>query len=615
MINTRILKLLCFILLVMPVAGLAQPKELPVIGNNAESRLKGGIESGKELIQDGQYDSAIVLFRNLLPLCKGLNDETRIVSLINNYIGSTYIFKGNFDHAVQYLSLAASRLIDSPAVHSMLLIRIYNNLSVALNRISENESALHYLDKAEAIATQHGLVKMLPGILINQGRIYKEMQLWVKSKDRFDQVLLLLDTVTIESNLLGISALEIKQISYTNLGQLYIAQNNMQTALYYLQKSSKLLSSRSNPYYQVPNLVGLGRVYLSLKKYKLAGRYLEDALALSQKSGIGDGLSEAAHYLSDLYAATGNYERAYRFHFEYKKMEDSIRQNEKASEIRQLETRYRIVEKDKKLAESRFLRTQQERLLKNRNLWILLISVIALLVSIILVVMFRSYGQKQKIQQQHVHTLEKDKQIAVMKAMLEGEEKERGRIAGNLHDGIGSIISAVKMNFSILKLAHFENRDIYNKGMVLLDEAAKEIRATAHNLMPEILVQEGLEAAVRNFCKRMEQSRLLQIECQMNGDFGKIEKDMALLVYRIVQELVSNIVKHAMAAKALVQINYSDGLLMIAVEDNGRGIPGKEDAGGMGLRSIREKVSMLNGLMSVESTAAEGTQVYIEIDC
>ncbi len=599
----------------LPVASPAQHNELPAIGNNKESRIKEGIESGKELIQDGYYDSAIALFRNLRPMCKGIHDETRLVSLINNYIGSTYIFKGNFDHAVQYLSLAAATLIDSPAVHSMLLIRIYNNLSVALNRISENESALLYLDKAEAIAMQYGLIKMLPGILINQGRIYKEMQQWEKSKSRFDQVLRLLDTVTIESNLLGLSQLEIRQISYTNLGQLYLTQNDIQTALFYFQKSSKILSSRSNPYYQVPNLIGLGRVYLSQKHYDLAGKYLTDAMALAQKSGIGDGISEAAHYLSDLYAATGKFEKAYQFHFEYKKMEDSIRQNEKAKEVRQLEAKYRIVEKDKKLAESRLLRAQQERLLKNRNLWILLISVIALLVTIILIVMFRSYRQKQRIQQQNLYTLEKDKQIAVMKAMLEGEEKERGRIAGNLHDGIGSIISAVKMNFSILKLAHFENRDIYNKGMVLLDEAAKEIRATAHNLMPEILVQEGLEAAVRNFCKRMEQTRLLQIECQMNGDFSRIEKDMALLVYRIVQELVSNVVKHAMAAHALVQINYSDGLLMIAVEDNGCGMLEHDGAGGMGLRSIKEKVGMLNGLMSVESIAAEGTQVYIEIDC
>lgn len=615
MINPRILRLLCFVLLMAPVAVQAQRKEMPVIGNNAGSRIKSAIESGKALIQDGYYDSAITLFRNIRPMCKGLNDEARFVSLINNYIGSTYIFKGNFDYAVQYLSMAAAALADSPSVHAVLLIRIYNNLSVAFNRIAENESALLYLDKAEAIATQHDLVKMLPSILINQGRIYKEMQQWEKSKSRFDQVLLLMDTLTLDANLLGVSPLEIKQISYTNLGQLYIAQNNMQTALYYLQKSSSILSFRSNPYYQVPNLVGLGRAYLSLKNYDLAEKYLAEAMALSRKSGIGDGISEAAHYLSDLYAATGKYEKAYQFHFEYKKMEDSIRQSEKTREVRQLEARYRIVEKDKKLAESRLFRTQQERLLKNRNLWILLVSVIALLVTIILIVMFRSYRQKQRIQQQNLYTLEMDKQMAVMKAMLEGEEKERKRIAGNLHDGIGSIISAVKMNFSILRPAHFENPDIYNKGMVLLDEAAKEIRATAHNLMPEILVQEGLEAAVSNFCKRMEQTRLLQIECQMNGDFGRIEKDMALLVYRIVQELVSNIVKHAMAAKALVQINYSDGLLMIAVEDNGRGMAEPEGAGGMGLRSIKEKVSMLNGLMSVETVAAEGTQVYIEIDC
>ncbi len=610
-----VLRLLCFIMVLIPVACPAQHKELPALLADKESQVKARIDSGKELIQGGHYDSAIALFQGLRPRCKGLTNETRLVSLINNYIGSTYIFKGNFELAVQHLSQAAATLIDSPEVHSILLIRIYNNLSVALNRITENESALRYLEKAEEIATQYGHVKMLPSILINEGRIYKEMQLWQKSKSKFDNVLLLLDTTTIESNLLGVTPLEIKQVSYTNLGQLYISMGDMPTALSYLQKSNKLLSPGSNPYYHVPNLIALGRVYLSMKNYSLAEKYLTNAMALSRKTGIGDGVSEAAHYLSDLYAATGKFEKAYEFHFEYKKMEDSIRQHEKTKEVRQLEAKYRVVEKDKKLAENRLLRTQQERLLKNRNLWILLISVIALLVTIILIVMFRSYRQKQRIQQQNLYTLEKDKQIAVMKAMLEGEEKERGRIAGNLHDGIGSMISAVKMNFSILKLTHIENRDIYHKGMLLLDEAAKELRATAHNLMPEILVQEGLEAAVINFCKRMEQTRLLHIDCQMNGDFGQIEKDMELLVYRIVQELVNNIVKHAGAANALVQINYSMGLLMIAVEDNGRGIPEKETAGGMGLRSIKEKVSMLNGLMSVESTAAEGTQVYIEIDC
>jgi signal transduction histidine kinase len=156
--------------------------------------------------------------------------------------------------------------------------------------------------------------------------------------------------------------------------------------------------------------------------------------------------------------------------------------------------------------------------------------------------------------------------------------------------------------------------DDFLEVMELLDEASADLRKTAHNLMPEILLQEGLAKATRLFCERVSKGHSLEIIYETWGKSRPLAGDIELTAYRIIQEMINNILKHAGATQALVQIVFHDSQLCITVEDNGRGIPGIANGKeGVGLQTIRERVKLLNGQIDIAGKPGKGTSVYIEL--
>jgi signal transduction histidine kinase len=163
------------------------------------------------------------------------------------------------------------------------------------------------------------------------------------------------------------------------------------------------------------------------------------------------------------------------------------------------------------------------------------------------------------------------------------------------------------------KTAH--TNDDFTELMQMLEEASADLRKTAHNLMPEILLQEGLAKASLLFCERVRKGHSLQINTEIWGKVRRLPGDVELTTYRIIQELIHNILKHAGASQALVQIVFHESQLCITVEDNGRGMPADDShRDGIGLRTIRERVKLLNGQIDTVSTPGEGTSVYIELN-
>src|SRR5690606_20151980 len=157
--------------------------------------------------------------------------------------------------------------------------------------------------------------------------------------------------------------------------------------------------------------------------------------------------------------------------------------------------------------------------------------------------------------------------------IIAGEEQERSRLARELHDGIMVLFSAIRMKLRQLPKSHRalttdrEFNDLNDE----LEQAIKELRRTAHNLMPDMLLDGGLAEAVFYFCKSLQQNSPLRINFQLYGNLPRLKEDAELSLYRIIQELVQNIIRHAEANKALVQFNYRDEVLCVTIEDNGKG--------------------------------------------
>ena len=224
------------------------------------------------------------------------------------------------------------------------------------------------------------------------------------------------------------------------------------------------------------------------------------------------------------------------------------------------------------------------------------------------------------MQEQRINELETQQQLTATEAVLKGEEQERTRLAKDLHDGLGGMLSGIKYSFQTMKrnlIMTPDNQQAFERSMDMLDSSIKEMRRVAHNMMPEALVKFGLDVALKDFCNDINQSGALQVNYQSIGmDNADIEQTTAITIYRIVQELINNTMKHAAARTAIVQVSKTNGKISITVEDDGKGFDPAivSHAKGIGWNNIQSRVEYLKGKLDVKSEPGKGTSVHIELN-
>lgn len=286
----------------------------------------------------------------------------------------------------------------------------------------------------------------------------------------------------------------------------------------------------------------------------------------------------------------------------------------------------------KELREERIDLAKNQRLfeLKSRRsnftLYSLLFSIGAILIGGYLVILFYQqklnatniiHKQNEQINQQKIKELESTLHLQTMESMITGQEDERERIAKDLHDSLGGLLSTIKLRFDKLESdsKHNGENNEFNKVHELIDIACSEVRNIAHDLKPGALEELGLIEAVSDLLNRNNREKGPEIIFQHYGfDFGKnIDSSAALQIYRIIQELINNSIKHANAQEILVQLSLSDDILEIIVEDDGHGYNELNIKKGMGLENIKSRVKYLKGDISVSSDSDKGTSTLIHI--
>ena len=201
--------------------------------------------------------------------------------------------------------------------------------------------------------------------------------------------------------------------------------------------------------------------------------------------------------------------------------------------------------------------------------------------------------------------------------MLEVQESERKRIASDLHDRLGSMLSTVKLYFGsveeqIEKMKE-QNKEHYNKANLLLDEACEEVRKISHDLISGELLKFGLLPALTQLCKTIEGANKLKINLLFFGMDNRLDNSVEIPVYRIIQELINNILKHSKATDVTIQLNKTENNLNVVVEDNGIGFDIASVKNGMGLKNIETRVNKFNGKLYVDSGKDKGTTTIIDI--
>ena len=205
---------------------------------------------------------------------------------------------------------------------------------------------------------------------------------------------------------------------------------------------------------------------------------------------------------------------------------------------------------------------------------------------------------------------------SLTEAVIQAEEKERSRIAQELHDGVSGMLAAVKMHFSTLQEtnASFQQSGEFHHALSMLDEASRELRKTAHNLMPEILLNYGLDEALRRYCQNLQHCSTAEIQYYRTGNPGRFSHNFELAVYRVAQELIHNAIRHASPKRVFIQVSILRQQLLLTIEDDGCGFDTNAISNGMGLYNLRNRVNALEGTIHWDSQPNKGTSVNVSFN-
>lgn len=521
----------------------------------------------------------------------------------NAYGDMANMFKATNDaeQAVQY-NLRSIAAFEKLGLKDKLVVR-YSNLATLMGEIREYGKQKEYALKAVDAARKTGANRDLFTAYYMLAHHYTAVQDSKSAKAALDSARKYFD-----SNIHVIMAFGYYLVS----GAVFKESNELDSAFYFFNQAYELSEKNNYSYGKGESQLQMGAIAIMQKKFPEAEKYLLAGIKEAEVVNSYNSLDEGYKYLSDVYAETGRYKQAYEYFQKYKSLNDSVVDLASKRNITDLEKKYQTEKKDVQL---KLQQAQIER--KNILNYILIGSAVILLIFAIF--LYRYFRQRQALQQQRIAELERSKLLTATEAILKGEEQERKRLAKDLHDGLGGMMSGIKYSMQTMKrnlIMTPENQQAFERNMDMLDSSINEMRRVAHNMMPEALVKFGLDTALNDFCSDVDETGSLQVNYQSIGLSNEsIPQTTAIAVYRIVQELLNNTMKHASAKSAIVQVTKTNGSISITVEDDGKGFNTSilHSNKGIGWSNIKNRISYLNGRMDVRSDVGKGTSVHIEL--
>lgn len=388
------------------------------------------------------------------------------------------------------------------------------------------------------------------------------------------------------------------------LGKNYKLKGNLSEALKYSLAATELKPGNlPTEYDRASYYINIGDIYKEMKEYKKAINYLNLGLAVSKRIHHRENTRDAAEYLAQTYALQKQYDSAFFYYYLFTGLKDSIVNNETKMKIAGIQGQYDVAKKDKEIVRQHQFRN------------VLIGSFVFLLLTLVFLYNRYHLRQKNKYQQELNR-----QQNELFNAIAAAQDQERKRIAQDIHDSLGSILSAAKLKLSALKesqpLLSIEQSENYQTTLQLLDEASAELRSISHNIMPATLSKLGLIAALRNLSNSISSNSGLQINFSSHNFLERIPEQTEMSIYRIVLELINNIVKHAQANKVTIQLIKYPDYINLSVEDNGKGFNygnALQVKKGIGLGNILSRVDYLRGKINVDSVPGSGTTVIIDV--
>jgi len=575
----------------------------------------------------GKYDQAMQTCLEALKLYRELDNKASQASCLGD-IGNILIRSNKSKEAINYLKEALQ--IAEGIKDETLKPNFYNSLAVAYLETSQYDLAKQTYQKALPLAEKFNRTNNQISILMNLGDLaWQKDRNGAMAKSYFLKAEKLAQTYGDEGKLSGI---------YQNMGNIYSVEGDNRQAMDYAIKAKDLsLKSR--------DLETQERVFNSLANYSSKAGDYKQAYHAGQ---IRDSLYRI---LFDKRATENMNELQTRYQTEKKQHQIDLldRQNEiqeleiskknlllgnnqlnlAKNELQLRNQNLNIRQRDRQLAQNKLearSKTQELQLLHTenqlqklqlteRNIIIVIVIAIFILAILFALLLYNRYKlrQQQKLQRQQLIA-----QQDAANAVLDAETNERNRIAAELHDGLGQLFSAVKLNLSgisdQLGFKDDQSREVFYKTMDMVDESCKEVRVISHQMAPNVLLKSGLSAAVRDFISKID-VRKLKINLETFGLHDRLSQNVEAVLYRVIQESVNNVIKHAGATSLDIQLSKDEEGITAMIEDNGKGfdVAQMELKSGIGLKNIKSRVDFLQGNVDFSSKPGQGTLIAIHI--
>lgn len=548
-------------------------------------------------------------------------------SKVSNNLGSLYLYYRANKESLEYYfkALEYSKI----AGDSIWIANSYRNLGDAQKKLQNYQEALGYYQEAFSIYKKKNIPREIANTQIDIATIYDYLNKDDLAKSAFYNAL----------NFIKKNHEGDRGTLHNNLATLYRKLNQKDSALYHYQEGVEQFKKVNSKEKLLVSYNNLGNVYYDNKEYKKALTYLNQSLAIQLRIKDSTTLDKTYSAMSKVYKELGDYSKAYK----YKDSSNVITKKQflKIKDADRYEVAY-LNEKNKLETAQNQQKIAEAETEKKNAMIIGLLSVIFLLIGLFFYVIKLRKQRQQRIlaeadlrqqrlisahekerQAQRIQELIKEKEMNAINAVIEGQEEERKRIAQDLHDNLGSKLSLVKIHYKSvedeLEGLDDETKTQYEKANQLLNEACKSVREISHNMLSGTLSNFGLIPALKElkqtiesaYNKQHEQKLIIELTSHKLDD--RLENTMEIEIYRIIQELLNNIIKHAKATQVNIQLLKRDNVINILVEDDGIGFDASHKHEGFGLKTVQSRVAKMNGHCSVDSGKGNGTTITIDI--
>lgn len=564
-----------------------------------------------------QYGRSLDFYRKALDLFGKLPGRVAVLAYgetLSSY-ASVFHHRGDFETAL-VLYLEADSILSRYNEYSARLI-LYNDISDIYLKLMRTDKSMDYVARINSIidSVSDPVVKSRfyishANMLVYQGKYdeaagYFEMARKIAEPERKYNVL--------------------TNWAY-NYGFMLSQQKKYDEALAYYTRSMNYARIFGSRYDECDALYKVGLMHYYCRRFEKADSILRNALTFAEHINSKILVRNVLDALTYMEADRKHYRAAYGYLQRYVDTADELFTQSDQRQVDFLNAKYEAAERQatiKRLTDERKIQALEIEKRKTVTYYLSITLALVLLSALLVQQYYRArrkmIEQNSQIQTQRIKELEREKQLAAVQYALQGEENERSRLARDLHDGLGGLLSGAKMSFSSFRenyLRDCEGVENFKHAFDLLGKSIGELQRVAHNMMPQALVSGSIKDAVSEFCERMNGSDSLSVKFRFFGREDKVAQKYQIAVYRVVQELISNVVKHSGASEALVQLVQESGRISVVVQDDGRGFdPLKaQTSEGHGLKNIRTRIESLGGRLFVDSSAGKGTEVSFEFE-